>query len=247
MDHKKILTGWLKNLHSKVSNNSTVFTPEELGQKHLFHISMNTNIKEFVPRIGHRQGDSEDRTVPRICVAPSLLGCLIGYASEVNDFLSLASDGTDENIGYKGGYKIYAFEFNAAIRPNNKLVRDSTASDECWLVSFSPENSTYRAVNAGKVFFSKMISVGRSKEDVNVLGELYVEITLDAGVMFSKNIFLEKGYYCITGNAPRYTKSWETDKDFKVTPIDKASFMAAKGETAALLDYQTKAPSYTKW
>lgn len=247
MDHKKILAEWLENLHKKISSNSTLFTPEELGQKHLFHVSMNTNIKEFVPRIGDRQNPVEDRTVPRICTAPSILGCLIGYASEVSDFLSLASDGTEDNLGYKGGYKIYAFEFNAAIRPNNKLAGDSSVSDECWLVSFSPDNSTYKPINAGKVFFSKIISNARTGKAVSCDCEMYVEVTLDTGILFSKNIFLEKGYYRITGSAPRYTKSWEADASFKVTKIDKAEYMTAKGYSANLLSHQEKKPSYTKW
>lgn len=247
MDHGKTLEDWLRNLSTKVELNSEVVTPESLQQKHLFHISKDTNVKEFIPRIGDRQGKTEDRTVPRITVAPTLLGCMIGYAGQTHDFFDLPSTGEPQDLKYKGGYKIYAFEFNAAVKPNARLVYDANMSGEHWLVSFSPENSTYKAVSAGKMFYSNMVLTARAGKLPIISGDLYVEITLEEGCRFSKNIFLPKGYYLITGDAAQNIRSWETDSTMKMRAIDKNEYMSAKLRSAALLEYKEELPKYMDW
>jgi hypothetical protein len=116
------LEDWLENTSEKVRRNVTIETPESLGVQHLLHISTDTNIRQFVPLIGRRQAPSEDRTVPRVCVCPHLLGCILGYADAVSDF---HADGAKQNDAFKGGWKIYGLSFDAALKPNSKLVYDA--------------------------------------------------------------------------------------------------------------------------
>jgi hypothetical protein len=237
---EKNLKEWLDHSVDKVKNNVRVVTPEEVGQNFFLHISTNTGIRKFVPTIGHRQADSENRTIPRICVAPSILGCLIGYSAIEYDFLSNQDD-------WKGGWKIYALPFEAALKPTSKLVYDSRHSDEHWLVAFNKETAEYIPETAGRIFYRSISYVARSGKVPAGEGTLYIEITKPEGFPFSKQYFLTKGYWKIEGPCPDYVRNWEDDKLFKVTELSQSEFRAVKNESAALLGMTDKIPTWVKW
>lgn len=213
-----------------------VITPEDLPVPLLFHISKNTNIKEFIPQIGHRQGKTEDRTVPRVCVAPTLLGCMIGYAAVEFDFYDGERD--NKNDAWLGGYKIYGFGFKHALRAKKKVVYDAAMSDECWLVSYNADTVKYKPVDIGRVFLSEIKATGRMEgtgfPDEEIV--CYAEIKMDPGIPFSKNTTLTKGYWRITGPAPRRTSDWKQEKKFTVVAISKDEYIQKKELTAGLLN-----------
>src|ERR1700741_3061096 len=101
MSPSEELTQWLETVSEKVRKNVTVVTPEEVKQDYFLHISTDTSIKKFVPVIGRRQAYSEDRSVPRVTVAPTLLGCFIGYAKADYDFQNTPSTAKNDQKGYK--------------------------------------------------------------------------------------------------------------------------------------------------
>ena len=75
------LEKYLESLSPDVKKNLKIVSTKDLGQDFLLHISPDKLSKViFTPRIGNRQGRTEDRTVPRITVSPTLLGCHNGYA-----------------------------------------------------------------------------------------------------------------------------------------------------------------------
>lgn len=247
MSDEKELENWLDRVSDKVSRNVTIVTPKDIDQDYFLHISKDISVKEFIPFISKRQGDKEDRTIARITVAPMLLGCMIGYANDSYDFLNLIPNGKSEELGYRGGYKIYSVPFKAAIKPANKLVYDSKNSDEHWLVTYSKETVTYKPEPVGKMFYRGIMFVPRKDKLPFMEGTLYVEVTKEEGIPFSKNIFLNKGYHIIDGPIQNHIYSWKDDKVFKVRQIDKAEYLLAKNQSAALLGFTEPVPSYLSW
>jgi hypothetical protein len=247
MSPSEELTQWLETVSDKVRNNVTVVTPEDVRQDYFLHISTNTAIKKFIPVIGRRQAYSEDRTVPRVTVAPTLLGCFIGYAKADYDFQNHRSNGKPDQSGYKGGWKIYALPFEAALKPGARMVYDSRISDEHWLVSYSRETNEYIPVQAGKMFYRSLRLVSQSGKLPQGEMELYVEVTLEGGFKFSKNHFLNPGFYRIVGPVQQNVKSWTDDKDYVVTPIDKADYLSAKNAAADLLGLTDGIPPHLHW
>jgi hypothetical protein len=243
MEPSEQLEKWLEHAAEKVQRNVEVVTPVDLEQDYLLHMSTNTSIRKFVPLIGRRQAVSEDRTVPRITVAPTILGCFIGYAQAHGDFQHLNADGTKEDEGYKGGWKIYSFPFEAALQPNTKLVYDAKSSGELWLTSYSPETVEYIPHTAGKMFFRSMRLIGRSGAKPYTEMELYIEVAKEGGLRFSKNHYLDKGYWKIEGPYQQHVASWTDDKHFHVTEITREEYLSAKVASADLLSL----PAHQRW
>jgi len=199
MTDKELCEKYLKSQARKVAENAEVITPEDIDQDFLLHISPNPRILKFIPVIGHRQANTEDRTVPRITTAPWLIGCLIGAANVDHKFHENKSDGSKDEDSYRGGFKIYEFELKAALKPNKKLVYDANASDECWLVNYSPQSREYQPKTAGRLFYKSITYTGRSGKLPEGEGVLYVEVVKKEGIRFSKNHFLSQGWWVITG------------------------------------------------
>ena len=246
MSQTEELAQWLETVPEKVRKNVQVVTPEEVKQDYFLHISTNTNIKKFIPLIGRRQAYSEDRTVPRVTVAPTLLGCFIGYAKADHDFQEYRSTGKPEHANYKGGWKIYALPFEAALKPNARMVFDAPASDEHWLVSFNRETNEYIPQAAGKMFYRSLRLISRSGKLPEGEMELYVEITKEGGIRFSKNHYLNPGYYRVVGPIQQNVATWKDDGDYVVTPIDKAEYASAKQAAADLLGFK-EPPPHQQW
>jgi len=251
MSDRDDIIAFLDTCSEKVQRNTEIIetghvVADSSNNGFLLHVSKDTNIKQFIPVIGHRQANQEDRTVPRVTVAPSLLGCLIGYASVHNDFLSLISDGSKDQMRYKGGWKIYALSFKCALKPNNRLVYDASNSDEHWLVAYNKETASMVPEVAGKAFYRSITYVAVSGKEVAADGSMYVEVMKENGIRFSKNIFLSKGYWVVNGPVFNGSSSWKNDSDFRVNQISRDEYRAVKNESAALLSH-TESPNYLKW
>ena len=236
----------------KVRSNTEIVTPQSLGQDYMIHISMNTALNKMTPQIGMRQGSSEDRTVPRICVSSTLLGAMCGYAAMERDFLELAhGDKLETGDTYKGGMKIYALPFKAALEPTKKLVYDVEHTDEYWLVTYNKETINYAPVAAGKMFYQSMTFVPRNRKLPESEGVLYVEITREEGLHFSRDLQLDKGYWMIEGTTPQFLTMKYKDstilKKFKVTKIDKSEFLSQKRACADMLSFTDPQPAYLSW
>jgi len=250
MNAKQELDEWLDNTSEKVQRNVDIVTPEDLKQDYLVHVSPDTNIKAFIPMIGRRQAPMEDRTVPRICVTPTLLGSISGYADMENVFHGFVTGEKNEfNATYKGGLKIYTIPFKAALKPSQKLVYDAKHSEEMWLVAYSKETALYKPESAGKVFIESIRYKAREGKSPEADVTMYVEVTKEDGIQFSKGLFLEKGYWSIEGPAPMFTTMTWSEKTharhFNVKEIQRADYQAVKQRSAALLS--ADAPTWTKW
>jgi len=247
MKPEKELETWLETSPEKVRRNVEIVTPETLGSDFLLHISTNSSIKKFTPHIGQRQATSEDRTVPRVTVANTLLGCFIGYSASFHDFSKLASTGKKEEGSYKGGWVIYALPFKAALRPTPKLVYDAKQSGEHWLVSYSPQEIEYKPILIGKVFYRSVTLVARAGKQPDAFADMYVEVNTETPILFSENIKLTKGYWIITGPMDYRVASWKTDKAFSAKEISKSDYLTSKTAAAGMLSYDERPAYLEKW
>jgi len=253
MDHPvEQMEKWLELQAERVQRNVEIVTPIELEQDFVLHISTNTAIRKFVPVIGTRQASKEDRTVPRICVCPTLLGCFIGYAKAEDDFMNRASNNLKEydeskgSSGYKGGWKIYSFPLKVALRPNARMVYDAKASDELWLTLYCPEANEYIPEAAGKIFYKAVKYLSRTGNHPEGEVEFFVEVTKEGGLPFSQHHWLDKGYWRIEGPIQQHVRTWADDARFKVEAIERTEYLAAKNEYAALLSLEAL-PAHQQW
>ncbi len=236
---------FLRLLVDKVAKNTTVVTKEELKQNYMLHISPSKmNNKPYIPRIGTRQGLSEDRTVPRITVAPTLYGCYIGYAQLINQFFNYNPNNSDD---YRQGLYIHEIEFDEALKPNNKLVYDSSRSDEHWLVTYDEETKTYKGKVIGKMFISEIRTKANSGKLAIIEATIYIHVTKSEGIQFSKNIFLPNGYFIVQNISEVHNCSWDDDNKIKVLEINQTEFEAVKKQSAALLSLTQDKPAFVQW
>jgi hypothetical protein len=247
---RELMETWLASQAEQVQRNVEVVTPEtaafgDYDGSHMLHISTNTTLRKFVPVIGRRQAREEDRTVPRICVCPTLLGCFIGYVKAVWDVENLVANGSKEedNEGYKGGWFIYAFDHEASLLPNKKMVPDVKRSDERWLTLFSPDHVEYKPQVAGKVFYHRITTQPTNDKLPYSHVEFFVEVRRPGGFAFSKNHYLRQGFYLIDGPAPASTVSWDSDSNFTVKEIDRETYYSYKKVSADMLSL----PPFLRW
>ena len=143
----------------------------------LYHISKDfkNDIDKFIPRIPRVRTKGEDDSINRICVSPTINGCLNGepYISyhmfnypdmeffcphQAMDQMTTLID-HEEQTGYL--YKVYEFDIDKSkiIKPEflfeNKLVPDALFSKEHWIVE----------VEIPKRFFYILIKDGVRKKD----------------------------------------------------------------------------------
>ncbi len=227
----------------------------------MLHISMDTQLKSLVPRIGARQMASEDRTMPRVCCAPTLYGCILGYQCLVDDYVhqvqpsEVTPDGqTSPNkqvSKWRNGYKIYHIPYEYGVLPSNKLVPDVDQTDETWLVNYSPETRQYVPVEAGHFFAGEITIMNRTGKKPIAITTLFIEVKIPQGLHFSKNHFLHPGYWRVEGKTVDYqtwmATSWKNDDNFHIVPLTADEFYAQKRAHADMLSLEEKPPVWAGW
>lgn len=238
----KEIQSYVSLLVDKVADNVTIVAAKDIKQDYMLHISPeNMARRKYIPIIGRRQDPSEDRSVPRVTVAPTLLGCIIGYTKLFTDAINYYPD-TD--IGQ--GVYIHAIEFEHALKPTSKLVYDAKYSDEHWLVTCSDATKEYKGSTIGKMFTRQVIYTTRAGKPCIGSYVLNVEVTKPEGIAFSKNIWLDKGYWAIN-IATDISLAWDKDKAITATPLSKEDYMKQKEESVALLSHTDQPPVFSKW
>lgn len=249
---RQALNEYLSRVPESVSKAVRVESRAESAIPQLLHISMDTNIKEMVPRISTRQMGREDRTTPRVVAAPTLYGCMLAYQSIPADYMFSPSRTKENKTNWKNGYKIYAVPYDFCLKPDASLVPDVKHSDETWLVNYDEENRSYEPVPAGRVFCTEFEFTPRPGQLPQFQATIFVEVTLSVGIWFSKNHKLEKGYWKI--EAPIHDQqswknlAWFADKDIVVESISQSEWMGVKRSVADLLSFkEDKVPPYLGW
>jgi hypothetical protein len=222
----------------------TLVTPQDLGRNYVLHISKNKELDLMVPYICVRAQKDEDRSVPRICTAPSIAACLVGYDTTIEEWMQgeETTDGFGQgSIPWCGGWYIYAIPFQYAFKPSEKLLKGVTATDEHWLVSYGPTTWSYKPIKVGKVFYTAVThqAEGRFK---TLMIDLCVEIThSDIKVPFCNGVKLGEGYYRMQSDRLLDMASFEDVALHGMQHLTKEEYDAVKIPTAALLSFASHA------
>lgn len=238
MDSIKEMQQYLDTIEEKKRKGIQVVTREEIGD--LYHISRDGKIKEFIPFLTNRASNTEDRSIPRVSTAPSILACFIGYGAALADFdkgnfaEAHGLNDYDKDMGKDlGGWYIYSFNYEAALRPSKHQVFDAPISDEIWLVPYAPEYSKYVPKIVGKVFYHQLNIVKHAKGCQRTV-EMFIEVS-DRPIKFSHEHTLTKGYWRIVGPEQANVKDYKDTKDFTVQEVSKSEYLSKKKITASLL------------
>ena len=222
------------------ANKLTVVPAGVIGDQ-LFHISISDKIKKFVPVISHRTGNKENRSVPRVSTAPTLLGCFIGYVASRSDFIWGAPD---SGKAYRQGWYVYRIPFEFALRPTSHLLYDQENSDEHWLVTASEDTREYKTEIVAKCFYSKLTLEGRSEKRPFPVCTLYVDV-MNGELPFGQTTVLTQGQWKIEGPDPsNHLESWTHDNEYTITNVNRGEWVKAKKIAADLLSY---VPPYLDW
>ncbi len=226
------LAEYCKTLQPYVMQNSRFVEASQTVDGVLYHISQSIPDANgeciYIPQISRRAAPSEDRTTPRVTVSPTLQGCLVGY----NTFSSLANTPVArEKTGkrpYLGGLYIYEIAFDVALAPNEKLVFDSRASGECWLLPFDKDHLQYKGKCVGKVFpVAKSQLIWESDRTEAI--DLIVEVDKEAMSLHHRHS-LPKGFHEV-----RFTGNQECSPGITLT---QGEYNTRKNQSASLLHHQ---------
>lgn len=228
---------YLKTLPARVQKNVKVVTPQDLGKESLYHISKDGDIKQFSPEVSRRTASQEDRTIPRISTTPTIVGCLLGYQSDVGDF----NEGVEKGF-FDGGWYIYGFDFEKVLRPSKQILVDADITDEHWLVPYESDQWFHKAVMFGKFFYSS-ITKRWEKGRLLIERECYVEVGSRGDIVFANGVVLSKGHHRVVLAPFTYDTPWDKIEVLEVRSISAGDFKSAKKLTADLLSWQTPPPS----
>lgn len=177
------LSAWLSQQNRSIRQNAKVVTLPQA-----YHISNSDKIKRFIPQIGFRQADSEDRTIPRVCCSPNLVGAIVGHAAVSMNTIDSWFDKKLAEVS------IYQMPFKEYIRPNTKLVYDADASEEHWVVPNDPSTVSFKAPLVGKFI---MYKTGDIFDRGMWLYETELIVYSEQPLCIHKDIY-QKGYFKIS-------------------------------------------------
>jgi hypothetical protein len=217
------LAEWADTIKPNVISNLVPINIEERGVA--LHID-NHVVKEFYPMVSRRLMDIEDNTVPRVTVAATLLGCIVGYGYNGiiehfnnKDITKKIKDGRGT---YVGAYYIHEIPYDWAVAPNNKLVPDADRTDEFWLVNYGKDHSTYPATVVGQFFLKRNTTEIEKDGSMVVLSDIYLEYKGSRKLAVKKGMYVENGYYKITifSKALRENNELKPYANFDKTQVD---------------------------
>lgn len=244
---KKDFLEWFCTQSKEVQSNSKIVSADELGQDYMLHIDKTTP-EVFVPMMPRSATSTENNTTARITVAPSLLGCIIGYARLEVDFLEGTDKDAVKRTGFKGGYEICKLEFKHCLAPNKQLVFDAEHSNEHWLVSYNKQTVDYYPVNVGKMFASGINYTAVNSQEPKVTIDFYLDIKSTKSIKFNNTLDLDTGYYkCSIAFDRKNNRGSVSDSECTVTTVTGLDYNKAKQLNAAMLNYEKPKPKYLNW
>jgi hypothetical protein len=242
------IMSWLLLQSKEVQRNAQVEHSSQAGPQIRLDI---TTPAKFIPRMPASAFDGENSSCPRICTAPSLLGCMIGIGVGYVAYNFVhGGDIRDKTDPYKGGYVISTFDYEWAVRPNKRLLEVGPKIDEYWLVGYAPEYAEYKPKKIGKVF---CVGLNYGPPDAGSVNTAAVETLIlhlehkdPRGLLIHPGKRIPPGTYEIKmrmKNQKNVTVgnvySIHEDNHIEIRPISKPEFAISKQQSAALLSHDS--------
>ncbi len=249
-EDRQAIDDFLQLQPTEVQEDCKIVSSVDVGQDFMLRIDKFTPEK-FVPNMPKSAMSTENTNTPRVTVAPTLVGCMIGYfriERDVQDGTALLKN--QDKPRFAGGYAISRLKYNHCLKPGAKMVVDSSSSDEHWLVPYCVDAVEYEPDIVGQIFVESVTYLNRSSNWPGVRLNLYLRVDADdiaLPVMPGKTV--GKGYY-------RYTVYWSnirtrTVEDhgclLSLEPIDEAAYLTAKKLHADMLSFQDPVPAFSGW
>lgn len=237
---KKKIEKYLEEQKPKVRNNAEIIKAPE-DYPYMLHGSIDPSIKKFTPRLSERYAKGmEDRTVMRVHVSESIVGCIFAMDELVD--IMIANTTEEESEVFRGGWYIYAIPYKYALKPNNVLVYDSIRTSETWLVPYSKETKEYKGEIIAKVFIESMhvvnMGINKNKDTLRKYVTTYILEVLDKTVKIDQlsNKQYGKGLYKVeivrTNDKGLYVYYNVGKDNVRVIKLDKNEYMNKKKEMA---------------
>lgn len=229
MATRRQMERYVETLDPFVQKNVEIVTPDDIGKGDLLHFSIDSNIRCFTPSVSRRTANDEDRSVPRISTAPTLAGTILGYQALEYDY-----DDQREKKGFRGGWYLYTLPFEYALRPNKEILYDADATDEIWLVPFTPEQWEVKPSRVGKFFLDELTIKHQGKER-SVSAKFVLEITSVTPISLSPKVTVEKGYWSF--RLKNFNPGWtigEVEVE-ELTELSKKAYRSLKKLDADML------------
>ena len=224
-------------------------TPQGLKVENLLHMSKDLGIDGFVPTVTRRASENEDHSIARICTAPTLVGCIMGYAADANDFFrrpTTYNADRSRKVGFRGGWGVYGIPFDHALRPTSKMVPDVERSDEHWLVTYDPDNVVYKPELLAKFFYAHMKFEATAKYPTSDV-EMLIEILTDTPIRIDHKLTLTRGCWKLKIKGLHSAKRWDKVPSIQAEQMLRPQYTAAKQLVASLLSYQEAVPPSMDW
>lgn len=247
-EYKQIET-FLEKQKPKVRANAVIIEAPE-DYPYMLHGSLDDNIKAFTPRLSERYAKGfEDRTVDRIHVSETLVGCIMGM-DELSDYLKYNMFTEEERELFKGGWYVYAIPYKYALKPNSNLVGSEIISKEVWLVPYSKETKEYKGEVIAKVFLESLsyvnLGLDEKKDTLRKFVSTYIVEVLSKSIKIDQvsNKQYPKGYYKVEitrTNEDGYYIHHSFDEDLvRVQKLDRDEYNKKKKVMAPKMLYKNK-------
>lgn len=228
---------WLSLQPANIRKAVEFLSAEQAGP--MYHMSLDGDIKRFTPYVTRRAAYKENISVPRVSVAPSIMGCFIGYVSSWSDI----AWPDHKNKKFKNGWYLYRLPYEYCIKPDKKQLFDQEQSNEHWLVTYSPETREYKGEIVAKMFYSELLMSPKTGKVPEYSVKLVVEVLSDP-ILFGADKVLEKGTYLIEGPAPEVHGEWSDIKPYTIKSIGYAEYARLKGLSADMLSLNPPPASF---
>ena len=246
---KDALLSFLQLIPENKRKDLVAVTPRALGIDQLYHMSRDTNIRQFSPSVTKRSAPGEDRSIPRISTAMDWAGCVLGYQSDVNDWVrrETTSDAAGNPVPFKGGWIVYGLPFEYALRPGPSLVPDAKRSGEMWLVTYAQYNIDYRPRRLAKVFYDSYSQKATGARQLDTEIVVVIEVLPECSLRVTPSLTLPTGYYRLRIHNLHRSASHAQVDIREMRELSTIEYRAMKNISAGLLSLDTVTPAYASW
>ena len=177
---------WLELQTKQVIANITPLVRKE-DDLPLLHLSPENGIKNFIPRLPENRADNDSMTVPRVCVSRDIIGAVLAHGRMPFD---AALNGVWK-------YYIYAFDWEFAVIPTDKIagISTSTVGTELWLVNYNKEHIYIKARVIGELSIIGVLTTpsNKAQEDASIVLNCVIKAKETIDFYKEGDMRLEKG------------------------------------------------------